>query len=47
MSEPKSLLEVYEFYLQHIKTTYSGEKAQRIIQETQTAILRFLLLGHL
>ncbi|MBC1224874.1 hypothetical protein GNF09_34425 [Nostoc sp. UCD120] len=45
MSEPKSLLEVYEFYLQHIKTTYSGEKAQRIIRETQTAILRFLLLG--
>ncbi len=45
MSEPQNLFAVYELYSQHIKTIYASKKAQRIIQETQSAILRFLLLG--
>jgi hypothetical protein len=45
MNEPKDLLDVYELYAGHVNATQASQKAKNILNETQSAIMRFLLVG--
>jgi len=45
MNEPKDLLDVYELYAVHIKATQATQKAKNLLNETQSALMRFLLVG--
>ncbi len=45
MNEPKNFLDVYKLYSEYIKTTKDTKTAKNILNETQSAIMRFLLSG--
>lgn len=45
MSHPQNVLEVWSLYRLHITTKYSSVQAKRILNETQSAIMRILLRG--
>ena len=45
MNEPKDLLDVYELYAGHVKATQASKKAKNLLNETQSAFMRFLLVG--
>jgi hypothetical protein len=45
MNEPKNLLDMYSLYSEYIKTTKDSKTAKNILNETQSAIMRFLLSG--